>query len=124
MPTCRKPAQWKDPRNKPFPCPPKDFCGDPTDFVRMAPDTVAVLCRMLHISGCEHGRQNFALLGEVVAYTVNAGADVRAQADSNQTHVSGPAGDRASWTFGARRASMSREPARCTASTRNPRNDP
>ncbi len=90
--------QWEDPRNKLYPhqvvftCPPSDFCGGPTDFVRMAPDTVGVHGRMLHIPDYEHRLdqrlQNFALLEEVVECAANAGADVCAQVGSNWVHAS------------------------------------
>ncbi len=98
LPSYRKPAQWTDPRNKPFPrqvvftCPPRDFCGGPTDFVRMAPDTVGVHGRILHIPDYEHRLdqrlENFALLEEVVECAADAGADVCAQVGSNWVHAS------------------------------------
>jgi len=44
----RKPAHWADPKNKLFPyqvgftCPPHDFDAAPSDFLRIAPETVGV----------------------------------------------------------------------------------
>ncbi len=99
MTTYRKPEHWKDPTKKLYPhqvmftCPPKDFCGAPTDFLRMAPETVGVHGRMMHVNDYEHTldqrKKNFALLEEFVACSADAGADVCGQVGSNWVHASG-----------------------------------
>jgi hypothetical protein len=67
-----KPAHWSDPRNKLFPhqvgftCPPYDWDAAPADFLRMAPDSVGVHGRMLHVPDYVHRldqrKKNFDLL--------------------------------------------------------------
>ncbi len=69
-----KPKRWSDPANKLFPhqvgftSPPHDFDAAPTDFLRIAPDTVGVPGRMLHVPGYSHELKqradNFQLLEE------------------------------------------------------------
>ena len=55
-----KPAHWSDPRNKLFPhqvgftCPPQDWDAGSADFLRMAPDSVGVHGRMLHVPDYVH----------------------------------------------------------------------
>ena len=81
-----KPAHWAEPKNKLFPyqvgftCPPYDWCAGPTDFQNMAPDSVGVHGRMLHVPDYTHRldqrRQNFNLLEEFVECMANNGADV------------------------------------------------
>ena len=71
-----KPQRWKNPDNKLFPfqvgfaAPPHDFDAAPSDFLRIAPETVSVLGRMLHLPGYEHEltqrKHNFHLLEEFV----------------------------------------------------------
>jgi len=95
----RKPAHWADPRNKLFPhqvgftCPPQDFDAAPSDFLRMAPETVGVHGRMLHVPGYCHEldqrKANFDLLEEFVHCMADNGADVCGQVGSNWVHASG-----------------------------------
>ncbi|MEM1160815.1 MAG: hypothetical protein AAGJ28_07760 [Pseudomonadota bacterium] len=97
--TYQKPAHWADPKNKLFPhqvgftCPPKDFDAAPSDFLRIAPDTVGVHGRMLHVPDYEfqlaQRRSNFDLLEEFVLCMANNGADVCGQVGSNWVHASG-----------------------------------
>ena len=66
----KKPAHWSNPKNKLFPyqvgftCPPHDFDGAPSDFLRIAPETVGVHGRMLHVPDYKHQlsqrKQNFS----------------------------------------------------------------
>ena len=95
----KKPAVWAEPKNKLFPhqvgftCPPHDYDGAPSDFLRMAPETVGVHGRMLHVPDYQHElsqrKQNFGLLEEFVECMANNGADVCAQVGSNWVHASG-----------------------------------
>ncbi len=99
MSNYRKPAHWADSRNKLFPCqvgftcPPQDFDAAPSDFLRIAPNTVGVHGRMLHVPGYRHEldqrKQNFHLLEEFVECMANNGADVCAQVGSNWVHACG-----------------------------------
>ena len=94
-----KPAHWADPSKKLFPhqvgftCPPHDFDAAPSDFLRIAPNTVGVHGRMLHVPDYTHElsqrKQNFDLLEEAVACMANNGADVLGQVGSNWVHASG-----------------------------------
>jgi maleate cis-trans isomerase len=94
-----KPERWKDPANKLFPyqvgftAPPHDFDAAPSDFLRIAPETVGVHGRMLHLPGYEHQlRQrtdNFHLLEEFVECMSNNGADVCGQVGTNWVHAGG-----------------------------------
>ena len=58
--TYKKPEKWSNPKNKlfkyqaAFTCPPQDYCGAPSDFLRMAPETVGVHGRMLHVPDYQH----------------------------------------------------------------------
>lgn len=95
----RKPAHWAEAKNKLFPhqvgftCPPHDFDAAPSDFLRMAPETVGVHGRMLHVPDYRHEldqrKQNFDLLEEFVECMANNGADVCGQVGSNWVHASG-----------------------------------
>ena len=95
----RKPAHWLEAKNKLFPhqvgftCPPRDFDAAPSDFLRIAPETVGVHGRMLHLPDYQHRlsqrKQNFYLLEEFVECMANNGADVCAQVGSNWVHASG-----------------------------------
>ena len=95
----QKPAHWRNPKNKLFPhqvgftCPPRDFDAAPSDFLRMAPETVGVHGRMLHLPAYTHElhqrKQNFHLLEEFVECMANNGADVCAQVGSNWVHACG-----------------------------------
>lgn len=94
-----KPIRWKDPSNKLFPhqvgftAPPHDFDAAPTDFLRIAPETVGAHGRMLHVPTYAHEleqrRQNFELLEEVVHCMSNNGADVVGQVGTNWVHAGG-----------------------------------
>lgn len=94
-----KPARWKDPSNKLFPhqvgftAPPHDFDAAPTDFLRIAPETVGAHGRMLHVPGYAHqlGQRvdNFHLLEEVVECFSNNGADAVGQVGTNWVHAGG-----------------------------------
>ena len=94
-----KPAKWKDSSVKLFPyqvgftAPPHDFDAAPSDFLRMAPRTVGVHGRMLHVPDYAHKldqrQKNFGLLEEFVECMANNGADVCAQVGSNWVHASG-----------------------------------
>jgi len=95
----QKPAHWAAPKNKLFPhqvgftCPPFDFDAAPSDFLRMAPDSVGVHGRMLHVPDYEHQldqrKSNFGLLEEFVECMANNGVDVCGQVGSNWVHASG-----------------------------------
>jgi maleate cis-trans isomerase len=94
-----KPERWNDPKNKIFPyqvgftSPPYDFDAAPTDFLRIAPESVGVHGRMLHLDGYSHQLQqrkdNFQLLEEFVECMSNNGADVCGQVGSNWVHAGG-----------------------------------
>ena len=95
----QKPVKWQNPDVKLFPhqvgltCPPHDFDAAPSDFLRMAPETVGVHGRMLHVPDYRHKldqrKQNFSLLEEFVECMANNGADVCGQVGSNWVHASG-----------------------------------
>lgn len=95
----RKPEVWRDPAKRLFPqqvgftCPPQDWDAAPSDFLRMAPETVGVHGRMLHAPGYAHElsqrRDNLGLLEDFVAAMAENGADVAAQVGSNWVHASG-----------------------------------
>lgn len=99
MPDYEKPAHWADPKNKLFPhqvgftSPPHDFDAAPSDFLRMAPRSVGVHGRMLHVPDYAHQldqrQKNFGLLEEFVECMANNGADVCGQVGSNWVHASG-----------------------------------
>ena len=99
MDAYKKPSKWADDRVKLFPhqvgftCPPHDFDAAPSDFLRMAPRSVGVHGRMLHVPDYQHRldqrRQNFGLLEEFVECMANNGADVCGQVGSNWVHASG-----------------------------------
>lgn len=94
-----KPKRWSDPNNKLFPCqvgftsPPHDFDAAPSDFLRIAPNTVGVHGRMLHVPGYQHElsqrKDNFQLLEEFVECLSNNGADVCGQVGTNWVHAGG-----------------------------------
>ncbi len=94
-----KPEKWSDPAHKLFPhqvgftAPPMDFDGAPSDFLRIAPETVGVHGRLLHVPGYAHelGQRadNFHLLEEVVHTMSNSGADVVGQVGTNWVHANG-----------------------------------
>ncbi len=92
------PATWK-PEHKLFPhqvgftCPPFDYDAAPSDFLRMAPQTVGVHGWMLHVPGYVHAldqrRENFHMLDDFCHCMSRNGADVAAQVGSNWVHASG-----------------------------------
>ena len=98
-----KPQRWKDSKNKLFPSqvgftsPPHDFDAAPSDFLRIAPETVGVHGRMLHVPGYEHQLSqrvdNFNLLEEFVECMSNNGADVCGQVGTNWVHCQGTTPD-------------------------------
>ena len=98
-----KPKRWLDPANKLFPhqvgftSPPHDFDAAPTDFLRIAPDTVGVHGRMLHVPGYSHELKqradNFELLEEFAYCMSNNGADVLGQVGTNWVHCNGTTPD-------------------------------
>ncbi len=94
-----KPERWLDPANKLFPhqvgftSPPHDFDAAPSDFLRLAPETVGVHGRMLHAPKYAHQLSqrvdNFHLLEEFVHCMSNNGVDVCGQVGSNWVHAGG-----------------------------------
>ena len=94
-----KAPHWSEPENKlfahqvGFTCPPHDFDAAPSDFLRMAPRSVGVHGRMLHVPDYRHRldqrKQNFGLLEEFVHCMANNGVDVCGQVGSNWVHASG-----------------------------------
>lgn len=95
----QKAAHWRNPANKLFPhqvgftCPPHDFDAAASDFLRMAPPTVGVHGRMLHVPDyayrLDQRKRHFHLLEEFVHCMANNGADVCGQVGSNWVHASG-----------------------------------
>ncbi|MGI9449438.1 MAG: hypothetical protein ACR2QH_02100 [Geminicoccaceae bacterium] len=95
----RKPERWSDPDKMLFPhqvgftSPPHDFDAAPSDFLRMAPQTVGVHGRMLHLPGYAHQLEqrvkNFGLLEDFVECMANNGAHVCGQVGSNWVHAGG-----------------------------------
>ena len=86
------PSEWK-PEHKLFPhqvgftCPPFDFDAAPSDFSRIAPETVGVHGWMLHVPDYVHGldqrKQNFGMLDNFCHCMSRNGVDVAAQVGSN-----------------------------------------
>ena len=101
--TYAKPERWRDPANKLFPhqvgftAPPHDFDAAPTDFLKIAPESVGVHGRMLHLRGYAHQLSqrvdNFDLLEEFVECMANNGADVCGQVGTNWVHAGGKTPD-------------------------------
>jgi len=99
----KKPERWANPTNKLFPyqvgftSPPHDFDGAPTDFLRIAPDSVGVHGRMLHVPEYAHQltqrTKNFHLLEEVVHCMANNGVDAVGQVGTNWVHATGTTPD-------------------------------
>lgn len=95
----QKPSHWADPKKKLFPhqvgfaAPPHDFCAAPTDFMSIAPKTVGVHGRLMHIAEYAHELKqradNFHLLEEFVHCMANAGADAVGQVGTNWVHAGG-----------------------------------
>ncbi len=94
-----KPERWSNPANKLFPyqvgftSPPHDFDAAPSDFLRIAPESVGVHGRMLHVPDYEHELSqrvdSFHLLEEFVHCMSNNGADVCGQVGTNWVHCQG-----------------------------------
>ncbi len=99
MSAYNKPTKWRNPKVKLFPqqvgftAPPHDFDAAPSDFLRMAPRSVGVHGRMLHVPNYAHRleqrQKHFGLLEEYVECMANNGADVCGQVGSNWVHASG-----------------------------------
>ena len=98
-----KPAKWSNPELKIFPhqvgftAPPKDFDAGPSDFLRIAPETVGVHGRLLHVPDYAHQlaqrASNFHLLEEVAHCFSNAGVDAIGQVGTNWVHAGGTNAD-------------------------------
>lgn len=103
MENYKKPERWANPKSKIFPyqvgftSPPHDFDAAPTDFLRIAPETVGAHGRMLHVPGYAHElsqrTDNFHLLDDFVQCMANNGADVCGQVGTNWVHASGTTPD-------------------------------
>lgn len=99
MNSYRKPKRWADSKNKLFPhqvgftAPPHDFCAAPTDFMELAPKSVGVHGRLMHVPEYAHELKqrasNFHLLEDVVHCMANAGADAVGQVGTNWVHCNG-----------------------------------
>jgi len=93
MPREWTPAHKLFPHQVGFTCPPHDWDAAPTDFLRIAPASVGVHGRMLHVPDYAHRldqrKDHFGLLEEFVHCMANNGADVCAQVGSNWVHASG-----------------------------------
>ncbi len=76
-----------------FTCPPFDFDAAPSDFLRMAPESVGVHGWMLHVPDYIHGldqrKKNFGMLEDFVHVCARNGVDVAGQVGSNWVHASG-----------------------------------
>ena len=98
-----KPAKWADPAHKLFPhqvgftAPPRDFDAAPSDFLRMAPETVGVHGRLLHVPDYAHQlsqrADNLHLLEEVAHCLAMSGADAIGQVGTNWVHAGGTNAD-------------------------------
>ncbi|MDU8927214.1 hypothetical protein RXV86_07445 [Alisedimentitalea sp. MJ-SS2] len=92
------PEEWR-PEHKLFPhqvgftCPPFDYDAAPSDFLRMAPESVGVHGWMLHVPDYVHGldqrKQNFGMMEDFVHVCARNGVDVAGQVGSNWVHASG-----------------------------------
>ncbi len=93
MPQVWTPEQKLFPHQVGFTCPPFDFDAAPSDFLRMAPETVGVHGWMLHVPDYQHGldqrKQNFGMLEDFVHCMARNGVDVCGQVGSNWVHASG-----------------------------------
>ncbi|MEL6965341.1 MAG: hypothetical protein AAFO01_21510 [Pseudomonadota bacterium] len=99
----KKPVRWSDSAKKLFPhqvgftAPPHDFDAAPTDFLKIAPETVGVHGRLMHLPGYAHEleqrRKNFHLLEDFVECMANSGVDVCGQVGSNWVHATGTTPD-------------------------------
>ncbi|MEO1721324.1 MAG: hypothetical protein AAFR84_02845 [Pseudomonadota bacterium] len=94
-----KPERWKYASNLLFPHqvgftgPPHDFDAAPSDFLRIAPPTVGVHGRLLHVPAYAHElgqrAKNFGLLEEFVECMANSGASACGQVGTNWVHAGG-----------------------------------
>jgi maleate cis-trans isomerase len=93
MPETWRPEHKLFPHQVGFTCPPFDFDAAPSDFLRMAPETVGVHGWMLHVPDYAHGldqrKANFDKLEEFVHCMARNGVDVAGQVGSNWVHASG-----------------------------------
>jgi len=92
------PTQWTQeqklfPHQVGFTCPPFDYDAAPSDFLRMAPETVGVHGWMLHVPDYAHGldqrKKNFGMMDDFVHCMARNGVDVCGQVGSNWVHASG-----------------------------------
>jgi maleate cis-trans isomerase len=92
------PTKWRSehklfPHQVGFTCPPFDYDAAPSDFLRLAPETVGVHGWMLHAPDYEHGldqrKQNFGMMEDFVHCMSRNGVDVCGQVGSNWVHASG-----------------------------------
>jgi len=93
MPETWRPEHKLFPHQVGFTCPPFDFDAAPSDFLRLAPDTVGVHGWMLHVPDYKHGldqrKQNFGMMEDFVHCMSRNGVDVCGQVGSNWVHASG-----------------------------------
>ncbi|MEL7259499.1 MAG: hypothetical protein AAFN80_16970, partial [Pseudomonadota bacterium] len=93
MPETWRPEHKLFPHQVGFTCPPFDYDAAPSDFLRMAPDTVGVHGWMLHVPDYVHEldqrRQNFGMLEDFVHLCARNGVDVAGQVGSNWVHACG-----------------------------------
>ena len=94
----RMPDTWRTehklfPHQVGFTCPPFDYDAAPSDFLRIAPETVGVHGWMLHVPDYAHGldqrKQNFGMMRDFVHCMARNGVDVAGQVGSNWVHASG-----------------------------------
>ena len=87
MPETWRPEHKLFPHQVGFTSPPFDWDAAPSDFLRMAPDTVGVHGWMLHVPDYTHGldqrARNFGMLEDFAHCMARNGADVAAQVGSN-----------------------------------------
>ncbi len=93
MPESWTPEQKLFPHQVGFTCPPFDFDAAPSDFLRIAPQTVGVHGWMLHVPDYAHGldqrKANFGMMDTFCHCMARNGVDVAAQVGSNWVHASG-----------------------------------
>ena len=93
MPEVWVPEHKLFPHQVGFTCPPFDYDAAPSDFLRIAPETVGVHGWMLHVPDYEHGldqrKANFDMMDTFCHCMARNGADVAAQVGSNWVHASG-----------------------------------
>ena len=92
------PEQWREehklfPHQVGFTCPPFDYDAAPSDFLRIAPESVGVHGWMLHVPDYVHGldqrKENFSMLDDFAHVCARNGVDVAGQVGSNWVHASG-----------------------------------